>query len=286
MYLIESLPDAGEWIRSASDGLAAAGDLLKSVYLWLGKNVSLWLPLAVFAWTVAWAMHSWLRGGSVVRVELELGKLDPDGKLVRAVSKKWRRGVPVLEISDTLINPMHVDIAVVTVRNLGRTPSTITKPGLLFGQGRHAVHYGGVLLAPGELSNRVRVEAHDSQEFVFPIAGMAMDARQGVGQGRRGVEPRTIKARAQVTTGTGKVRRSSRRTGWNVEPEGRGVGGGTLTIEAQLFNEHLGQGVDPKELAGEIELVMRLLRNGKSPAEVLSGLAPADEAADFRRSLL
>jgi hypothetical protein len=107
-------------------------------------------------------VHSWLRGGSVVRVELELGELDSDGKLVRAVSKKWRRGVPVLEISDTLINPMHVDVAVVTVRNLGRTPSNITKPGLLFGQGRHAVHYVGVLLAPGELSNRVRIEAHEN----------------------------------------------------------------------------------------------------------------------------
>jgi hypothetical protein len=48
---------------------------------------------------------------------------------------------------------------------------------------------------------------------------------------------------------------------------------------------HLGQGVDPKELAGEIELVTRLLRDGKSLTEVLSGLTPADEAADFHRSL-
>lgn len=237
------------------------------------------LPPAAFLWGV----HSWLRGGSVVRVELKLGKLDPDGNLAGAASKWWSKGETPESILGIKVNSMHVDVAIVTVRNRGRTPSTVTNPGLYFTP--DPVHYGGALLEPGEVSSRVRIEAHDSRQFVFPIEVMAKHARNQVRQSRTIFGLRSLKARAQVTTGTGRVRRSSWKSAWKVGPEGASLGGGTPTVEAQLFTRYLDKGADARDLVGDIRLVMHLLKEGKEPVEIAQELAPIDQPEDLARNL-
>lgn len=169
------------------------------------------LVAAVIA--IAWGVREWYYGGSVLRVSFELGRTD--GKVLLHT-------FPVDFIDPQTLNRRFewrlegptIDVAVITVSNRGRTPATILAPGLAFtSKGAEELRVSGTLVAGswGEQEHRVRIEAHDSRAFVFVLQPMVdvaeADVRFQTPQGSN----EDLWARAVVTSGTGKIRRSPKR---------------------------------------------------------------------------
>jgi len=154
--------------------------------------------------SLAWAVRSWVYGGSKVRVEFHLGKQDELSTLAQGPVDMWRAGLPAWALHARTIWECHVNVGVVTVRNLGRTAVTVTNPGLYFGRvDRSKLFVGGTLISGGEVEGRQRIEAHDSRTYVFYLWPLVKHARRSAGKTK-------LRVRAQVTTGTGRNRRSSR----------------------------------------------------------------------------
>lgn len=158
-------------------------------------------------------IRNWVYGGSVIRVVFELGRRDDWGALATGAVSSWRDGSA--EKMLTAFRATQVDVVKVTVRNLGRTAATILDVGLCVGPG--PVPRGSWtampndLLEPGQITEPVRIEAHDAKVFLFHFVPILRGARIEFGEG-------TLAFRASVNTGTGKTKLSRRRRGtnWNV----------------------------------------------------------------------
>lgn len=247
-----------------SDWISAASTVLATAWIWLGSDLlPLLLPL-IPVLALLWAIQSYRRGGSVVRVEFEVGKLDAAGALIKAKPAAWSDAKDPAEALNVKVDPMNIDVGVVTVRNLGRTSATVTDVGLFVGyQKWKPVHYGGVLISPGETGTRHRIEAHDSRRFVFELWGPIELARQDL-------DKVNIPVQARVETGTGKQRRSRRWGRWKV---GNATHlGAAPELGAQILRDYAPSGLPLSELAGEIALVIRLVEDGADHADVMDRL--------------
>ncbi|UKA52174.1 hypothetical protein LFT48_21690 (plasmid) [Arthrobacter sp. FW305-123] len=180
------------------------------------------------------AMRSWIYGGSVIRVDMELCRRDSMGGLITGSVATWRQGGidAVLPVSGNA----QVDLVKVTVRNLGRTAATIHDVGLRGGKTpiplRQWTARPNQFSQPGEMAEPLRVEAHDVKVFYFHSIPVLRTARRRFGD-------RPLAFRASVMTGTGKERLSRCLKGrkWNVwavkEPGDRSITGELLTTREQ-----------------------------------------------------
>lgn len=158
-------------------------------------------------------IRNWVYGGSVIRVELELARREDLGTLVAGTVARWRQGDGEELLSG--IRGAQVDLAKITVRNLGRTAATVHDVGLRVGRpptaGGSWTAMASRLLPLGETSSVVRIEAHDVKVFYFHTMPIIRGARKRFGDG-------PLAFRAAVMTGVGKQRLSRRwyHRKWNV----------------------------------------------------------------------
>jgi hypothetical protein len=162
---------------------------------------------------VVLTIRNWIYGGSVIRVEIDLCRRDAMGRLVTGTLATWRKKGSAAVVSTT--DDAQVDLVKVTVRNHGRTSATIHDVGLRGGPAPIPLKQWTVrpnfFSEPGELTEPVRIEAHDVKVFYFHSVPLLRAARQEFGA-------RPLAFRAAVMTGIGKQRLSgwmSRRK-WNV----------------------------------------------------------------------
>jgi len=167
------------------------------------------LTAAAAALGLCWAVLSWRFGGSMLKVELELGYTDGRASVHGSPRDFDDPGLIPRRFGNRITNPT-IDVAVVTVRNRGRTAATVLNPSLRFTQsGVEPVVIVGMLIPElGEDDRRVRVEAHDSRVFAMPLAAMVAAADQDIDFQKALGSRKPVRARAQVTSGTGRVKRS------------------------------------------------------------------------------
>lgn len=149
-------------------------------------------------------VRNWVYGGSVIKVELDLVQWRWMGADITGSVARWAAGdIPASERPD----PLRLDVIKITVRNLGRTAATAMDPGLQIveprGQYGAQTHLATRLLEPGATELPLRVEAHDAKEFYFLLAPIIRGVRADLANV-------PIKARASITTGTGKAKLSPR----------------------------------------------------------------------------
>lgn len=174
-------------------------------------------------------VRNWFYGGSVIRVELDLGRRDSMGGLVTGSVARWR-DKDNAAVLVTRWGP-QVDLVKVTVRNLGRTPATVHDVGMRGGRAplprtKWTIR-PNLLIGPGVQDESVRIEAHDVKVFYFHALPVVRAAREEFGSG-------PLSFRAAVMTGTGKQRLSRRwrRGTWNVWITEQA---GDRSITGQLF---------------------------------------------------
>jgi len=198
------------------------------------------------------SIRNWIYGGSVVRVEFELARRDSWGSLITRPVAAWKQSSGV-ELVGGKPQGTHVDLAKVTVRNLGRTAATVYDVGLRIGPPPTA---GGSWTGQpnfyadiGERDARVRLEAHDVRVFYFHTIPIIRAAREQFGGS-------TLAVRAAVSTGTGRTHLSRRwyRGRWNVwvtrNDLDRSIIGKPLTMreQARLWVELLQDFDGPRDI--------------------------------------
>lgn len=178
-------------------------------------------------------IRNWFYGGSVIRVELELGRRDAMGGLVTGTVTRWRDKDNAAVLATRW--GAQVDLVKVTVRNLGRTSATIHDVGLRGGlapmpKGQWTFHPNS-LVEPGVTAEPARIEAHDVKVFYFHALPIVRAAREEFGAG-------PLAFRATVMTGTGKRRLSGRWRGghWNIWTA-RGSGDRSITGQVLTTRE-------------------------------------------------
>lgn len=233
-------------------------------------------PVLVAVLALAWGIREWVYGGSMLRVQFELGYTD-GLQLVRAGPTDFADPDAVgRHFGRRIANPA-IDVAVITVINKGRTAATVLRPGLHFTmRGVAPVFVGGRPLGDlGEESDRVRVEAHDTRTFVMPLGAMVRVANADVTFQQALGMHHAIYARAQVTSGTGRVKRSWRfvRNGrriadnrWKVSVPLRGK---PHRIEESLVDVFLTGGTGLYDQFVDIGAILWQVREHKSDAEIL-----------------
>lgn len=238
-------------------------------------------PVLVAVLGLLWGVREWIYGGSVLVVKLELGYSDGI-QLVRGAPFDFVDPGAIKRRFNRRISNPAVELAVVTVINRGRTAATVMNPGLYFEmRGVDPVFVGGVLLADfGGTSERVRIEAHDSRVFLMPLGGMVAMAQSDVDFQRAESMRRDIRARAQVTSGTGKTKRSRRwgwcgtwfrRSDWAVRMPLRGD---PLSVEEQLLVEFVDSRTGLYDQSLVIGGVLLDIRAGKSDASIIASFPP------------
>lgn len=164
--------------------------------------------------TVYLSIRTWYYGGSVIKVELDLLERRWMGPDITGSVPRWRTGIGW---DSPERRGLRLDIVKLTVRNKGRTASTIMEPGLRFGpapipRGTYTI-MPLRLLPDGVTESVVRIESHDAKVFYFYLEPILRGARDEFGD-------ITLAARASITTGTGKTRLSARWRGnppsWNI----------------------------------------------------------------------
>lgn len=180
------------------------------------------------------AIRSWIYGGSVIRVDVELSRRDSMGGLITGSVATWREGGSnaVLPVTGNA----QVDLIKVTVRNLGRTAATIHDVGMRGGKTpiplRRWTARPNFFSKPGEMAEPLRIEAHDVKVFYFHLIPLLRAARRQFGD-------QPLAFRASVMTGTGKERLSRCMKGgkWNVWTV-RETGDRSITGELLTTREH------------------------------------------------
>ncbi|GEK87915.1 hypothetical protein [Microbacterium aerolatum] len=233
-------------------------------------------PVLVAVLALAWGIREWVYGGSLLKVQFELGYTD-GLQLVRANPNDFVDPSAVgLHFGRRITNPA-IDVAVITVVNRGRTAATVLRPGLYFTmRGIAPVFVGGLPLRDlGEGSERVRVEAHDACTFVVPLGALVRVANADV-EFQKSLEMRhAVYARAQVTSGTGRIKRSSRliRHGWRMVSNRWKVvvplRGKAPRIEEALVDRYLIGGSGLYDQFVDVGAIVGLIRLGKSDADIL-----------------
>ncbi|EED6225573.1 MULTISPECIES: hypothetical protein [unclassified Microbacterium] len=166
--------------------------------------------LVVAAVALFWAVREWVWGGSILKVQLELGRTD-GLRMVRASPADMENPDAIDWRMPYRLDGPALDVAVITVINKGRTPVTVLSPALLFSsKGAEDLRVSGQLVGGswGEDESRIRLEVHDSCVFTLMLQPMAVIARSDMTfqkpQGAGG----NIWARAAVTSGKGGVKLS------------------------------------------------------------------------------
>ncbi len=243
----------------------------------------LW-PVVTGVIVFAWGVREWIYGGSVLRVKFELGYTDGIQSVRASPFDFTEPGKVGRHFSRRMTNPA-LDVAVITVINRGRTAATVLQPGLRFVmRGVAPVFIGGMPLADlGEPDDRVRVEAHDSCVFVMPLGAMVRMAMTDTDFQKAQGTVHPLYARAQITSGTGRVKRSRRFTcsRWRIQ-DGRWavrlpLRGRPLKVEEELVDSFLRRGAgvyDQFILAG---VLLGKIRGGESDADIIDWAASASE---------
>lgn len=238
-------------------------------------------PVLIPVLALIWGVREWIYGGSVLIVKLELGYSDGI-QLVRGAPIDYVEQGAIKRRFDRRISNPVVDLAVVTVINRGRTAATVMNPGLSFVmRGVDPVFVGGILLTDfGGTIERVRIEAHDSRMFLMPLGGMVTTAQSDVDFQRAESMRRDLRARAQVTSGTGKTKRSRkwvwrgkwvRRADWAVRLPLRGD---PLGVEEQLLADFVDSRSGLYDQSLVIGGVLLDVRAGKSDASIMASFPP------------
>jgi hypothetical protein len=170
------------------------------------------IALVLSSALAVWELARYLLEGGRIRVRLRPGGLEEYGL---SEAKTWQS----LEKSTEGQGGWPVEVAILDVENLGRTPVTISNPSLDLArrrwQRRKRRSVGPMLLkAPHAVTQqRVRLEPFDSARFVF-------DIWQVLAPGRLSSTPdRPLRVRGQVrVAGKRWLRRSPWRQGWPVKP--------------------------------------------------------------------
>ena len=232
----------------------------------------------------AWAVREWIYGGSVLKVKFELGYSDGIQSVRAAPQDFAEPGSVGRHFGRRITNPA-LDVAVITVTNRGRTAATALQPGLRFTmRGVAPVFIGGVPLADlGEPNDHVRVEAHDSCVFVMPLGAMVRMAVADTDfqKAQRTIHP--LRARAQITSGTGRVKRSGRitRRGWRIR-DGRWavrlpLRGRPLKVEEELVDSFLRRGPRLYDQFIHAGVILLKIRAGESDGDIINWATSASE---------
>lgn len=159
------------------------------------------------------------------------------------------------------------------------------QPGLRFTtRGIAPVFIGGMPLGDlGETDDRVRVEAHDSCVFVMPLGAMVRMAMADTDFQKAQGTAHPLYARAQVTSGTGRVKRSCRftRLGWRIR-DGRWtvrlpLRGRPLVVEEELVDFFLRPGARVYDWFIHGGVILLKIRGGESDADIINWATGASE---------
>lgn len=234
-------------------------------------------PVVTGVIVFAWAVREWIYGGSVLRVKFELGYTDGIQSVRAAPQDFTEPGMVGRHIGRRITNPA-LDVAVITVINRGRTAATVLHPGLRFAMsGVAPVFIGGMPLGDlGEPDDRVRVEAHDSCVFVMPLGAMVRMAMADTDFQKAQGTIRPLYARAQITSGTGRVKRSRRftRLRWRIR-DGRWavrlpLRGRPLKVEEELVDSFLRRDARVYDQFIHAGVILGKIRGGESDADIIN----------------
>lgn len=175
---------------------------------------SLVLAMLSLALSAFLSVRSWIYGGSVITVQIDLVERRRLGADLTGSVNRWRTEEGW---AFTPRRGLRLDMVKLTIRNKGRTAATIMDPALRIGKppiprGTWTFSPQG-LLEDGETESVVRLESHDAKVFYFYLAPIVRG-----NWGQLGDIPLAI--RGAITTGTGKTRLSRRWRGlsvtWNI----------------------------------------------------------------------
>lgn len=250
---------------------------------WLSQSDAIQVLLFIVALgALLWTIRETIYGGSVLKVTLELGRTDGKQMMSAPPNDFVDPQTVYRRMPQQRLDQIAVDVAIITVVNKGRTPATILQPALEFtSSGAAPVRVSSALLGGkwGEGDYRVRLEAHDSRVFTMLLQPMADAARSDIQlQKPQGVGGE-IWARGIVTAGTGKLRRSPRRT----RRKGLLWGDGRWKVRTplldndpspveQLLNDFLIPGVDVYSQTVTLGSLFMLAKQGADVNELVERL--------------
>ncbi|GAA4492557.1 hypothetical protein [Microbacterium panaciterrae] len=236
------------------------------------------LTAAAAALGLGWTILAWIYGGSRLKVKLELGYTD-GVHLLKSVPRDFADPMTIRQRVVEAIGRPAIDVVVLTVINRGRTAATVHDPSLLFQRGDvdEVAVSTALIRGRGVKKERVRLEPNDSCEFVMPLAPLveSAEAAFGLQKAKGAVYP--LRARGQVTSGTGRVKRSAlfrvelfklTRADWPVLMPLRGQ---PLTAEEQLVLQFLAPGVKIRDQLLDASAVFANLRDGVPEADLYPG---------------
>ena len=174
-----------------------------------------YVALAVSLAVAGWQVLQYVLEGGRVRVRMQPGLLTD---YILYTSSTWR------DVHDKSKGEggWPVEVAVINIENLGRTPVTISQVSLDLGRprrwkrARHTISPRPIKGPQATLKGTARLEPFDSQTFIFDIWGCLTPSR-GLDKKKTPKFPLRVRAACHVA-GKRRMRRSPWRTGWPVQP--------------------------------------------------------------------
>ncbi len=157
-----------------------------------------------------WQFALYRLSGARIDVRLIPAVLDSSGTLATGPEKGWPANLPYPELDN--LTPWTVDLALVRVTNIGRTPVSVDSISLDFGRfrwfrrGRYTVQGNPIAVHGSTADSVVRLEAGASVSVIFDLWQLVKAARKRLGQ--------RVVVRASTTPAGRRNRRSSWRNRW------------------------------------------------------------------------
>ena len=231
------------------------------------------IAAAISLLAAGWNALSFYLQGSRVRVEMKIGQVDSAGTFYQEPIREPGR-TPASWRGSTRSDPFRADVTILTVRNRGRIPITISGVQLDFAHGpteRGRRAFTGIFLVPGELKLPRRLEAGDACMFIQAWRPMIGHLRNDV---------KVLRMRGQAMLGSGKIvwsRRPLIRRRWWLLPERWRVPTDPPDVRERIFTEFLvhtdQSGESPLREAGSIATMAYFtLKRGHTRDELVERL--------------
>jgi hypothetical protein len=228
------------------------------------------IALAISIAVALWQFVKYVLEGGRIRLEIRPGVVSCGGALLTGPWAGWTKlGVERLGPRGRY----NIEVAVITVANLGRTAVTVSDVGLDFGRShwwtrhRHSISGQPVPFEGlASTSRTARLDPFDERTYLFEVWSLINAAREG----RTG---KALRVRASVRVAGKRLRRrSSRRRGWRVvEEQDSLIRGHTQTQAETIYRiawRHLRQDGGPDVYASVVAAVVEeLLEENPKPTK-------------------